>query len=655
MSIINDLNYVGLLSKFDTYQEYKEEIGNIVDDKFWDQVQKQDTKQAYEIYLALHSNGIYAIEAKRNIEEFLELERSEAAEKQRLRDIEIVKDKVDWKIVLNKNTKESYENYLEVYPDGLHSWEAKKNINRIIKVEAEEIRELNRQEDKEAWGKASNEDKSWSYYQYLEKYPNGTYCDEAKNLFEMLHMEITTEKYPNNRLFKVQSNGKEGVIDRDKKIIIEEKYDDIWSIGGRFIVVKKSDKEGLYSAKGKMILEPGNYNLRIDCGGYKTEIIEKDDVGNFRISTISEDEQWLYNPNYIKIFDTSIIKIKDIKNNSFGYISHDDKLLLKPIYKNIYLYKNGLGQILRADGGKDSSCGLINKKFEIILDSLYGHISWNSSNSSFACIRNKEWTKIGIVSDSGKIVVDFIFDSIEDLDNGFFIGWKGERPENLKYGLINNDGKIVIDVVYDNITYLKNERIFLLYKNKKFGFANSKGEITIPPELKLEYSDHDMIKYYFRGFVFDEKESLLLVKKNDKLGLVDKEGGYVLSPVYDMIEQHDNQYSQVIFLRQENKVGFVDKNGNFILNLDTYLMTRDYYDSVSTIKLNGLYGLINWNTGKIILPIQYSSLSCKHLDNGIYKFTVGFKSGLVNQDGEVIIDLINFIQFNLLKKKFLDR
>ncbi len=91
------------------------------------------------------------------------------------------KDRSTWNAAIRENTIESYERYLEKYPDGKYSKEALDAIDEIV------------------WHKAENKKTIESYQKYLERYSGGRYVKEAKeNAFCLVAMtsyrERTTEE-----------------------------------------------------------------------------------------------------------------------------------------------------------------------------------------------------------------------------------------------------------------------------------------------------------------------------------------------------------------------------------------------------------------------------------------------------------------------------
>jgi len=172
-----------------------------------------DTKQSYETYLKLYPDGTHVDEVKVKIAvlEKQELEKQQAdsdrieqqrrdsqaqaqrdsqAQAERDRKAEETqratdqkqKDETAYQQARMVDTKQSYETYLSLYPDGVHVQEARTKIREIgareieqQKRQAEEVT----QKDDQAYQVALNTNTPESYNSYLISYPSGRHSSEA--------------------------------------------------------------------------------------------------------------------------------------------------------------------------------------------------------------------------------------------------------------------------------------------------------------------------------------------------------------------------------------------------------------------------------------------------------------------------------------------
>ncbi|WP_431167656.1 WG repeat-containing protein [Tenacibaculum halocynthiae] len=82
--------------------------------------------------------------------------------------------------------------------------------------------------------------------------------------------------------------------------------------------------------------------------------------------------------------------------------------------------------------------------------------------------------KFGFLNLQGKLIIDFKYNSIEAIKNGFIVIGKGKYKRR-KYGVINSKGKMIIPINYDYATIKPNNLFEVVKKNKKY-IVNVKNE-----------------------------------------------------------------------------------------------------------------------------------------------------------------------------------
>ena len=122
--------------------------GCATDEKAWQEAANQNTIESYDAYLEKYPEGEYALEAKEKSEALL------------------------WQKVSRINSIPACEDYLEKYPDG-----------KFIDVAIEKLDELR-------WLRATTEDTIGSYKQYLADSPHGEYTTNAEiRIDDLIWME----------------------------------------------------------------------------------------------------------------------------------------------------------------------------------------------------------------------------------------------------------------------------------------------------------------------------------------------------------------------------------------------------------------------------------------------------------------------------------
>lgn len=137
---------------------------------YWKEIENRNTKSGYELYLAEYPNGRFAKAAKDRITEF---NNQEAI---RLKNIE----KNKWQDAAQQNTRESYNDYLNSYPNGEYANSARQKIKDIEDKEARKKAEIENAREQTKWDEVSILNRKSAYQAYLADYPVGRYSAIAK-------------------------------------------------------------------------------------------------------------------------------------------------------------------------------------------------------------------------------------------------------------------------------------------------------------------------------------------------------------------------------------------------------------------------------------------------------------------------------------------
>ncbi len=256
----------------------------------------------------------------------------------------------------------------------------------------------------------------------------------------------------------------------------------------------------------------GYFNYDSQQGEYKTEVINDK---NEKILT--EYEQVL--PLMFKDassdvpYEKSVLMYKE--NDKYGIIDFKGKKITKPIYDEIesLLYKEG-------------------------------------------CLLVKQEDKYGVITMKGSKIIEVDYDSISadgyyDEETkykkaGFLVGQKKE--EGYRYGYINSNGDEILEVEYneiDRITEITDTKeVYLLaFKNGQAGVYQNKKQI---------------IKHAYEEIEYNKKNQLFIIQKNNKQGIINREGKQILNTEYDYIMISDKNISA----EKEGITYYFDINGN---------------------------------------------------------------------------------------------
>lgn len=276
-----------------------------------------------------------------------------------------------------------------------------------------------------------------------------------------------------------------------------------------------------------------------------------------------------------------------------------------------------------------------------------------------------EGAKYGILSKSGKFVIDVKFDGISEIKDSFV-----EVSLDGRWGLMTLSGKTIIPNEYEEILYFRD---MVWFKNSnKWGLMRLDREIVIYPRYD------EIVKLDERGF--------LKYKLNGKWGIVSYDGREITKPDFDEILYLGDSY---FLVKKDSLKGVVDKQGNIVFDIkfkdivygsgifvffdgnkwvykNFKLDFVEILDSILIAQTGGFFGAIDIH-GKIALDFKYDSIKIindfliakKHnkwiifdkkfnefLSNvdsfevvgDFLKFRVNYKWGLINRDLKLVLE-----------------
>lgn len=314
--------------------------------------------------------------------------------------------------------------------------------------------------------------------------------DGKKGIFTTVSNEIVVDvkyediktinnSYENGYVVK-NSENKFGIIGNDKKVILEEKYEEIKDIESKeYAVVRENGIVKVVNKSGETILDSG------------FDSIEKINVDNFIIiknekyGVIGKDKTQIIPNEYedIKLaFGTYYIAKKDGK---YGIISSttEEKVKVNFEYDNINYIKEA--DIFEAEK-PNYKTDLINREFEVKQkDVIVSEI-------------NIEDGYIRIRKDNEYKYLNFKFeekDNKEILTNNTLFLVK----ENGKYGYVNQDGEKIVDCKYDDAKEQNKFGYCAVKLDGKWGALKNDGTVVVEPSINLDdYLYIDFIDSWYR-------------------------------------------------------------------------------------------------------------------------------------------------------------
>lgn len=145
--------------------------------------------------------------------------------------------------------------------------------------------------------------------------------------------------------------------------------------------------------------------------------------------------------------------------------------------------------------------------------------------------------------------------------------------------------------------------------------------------------------------IVDSDQKNYIVKKNDKYGIVSKNGDIVQNCIYDKIMSEIGYYGGLLgyIVTNDEKVGFLDSDNKFILEVnydEIILFDKQSYFPICIFKENNKYGVAYYRQGILIkLKAEYDEIK----DAGYYSDYLNIKKNGKNgsirlEDGNVYLE-----------------
>ncbi len=336
-------------------------------------------------------------------------------------------------------------------------------------------------------------------------------CEKA---FAFSHASFLSEN-----LYPINDKNGGGYINKNGKIILEQKYNFAFRYIGDYAIVQgKNLKYGVIDKNGKTVID-----------------FEYDNLDNLNENLVTYNE-----------------------NGKFGFIDIVKNQKSKAIYDNIKKFKGGLAPVCVND-----KWGFINTKGEYVIPPKYYAVS--NFSEGLAAVSSSEHKTDGYINKKGETVIPFKDNYLEpkEFNEGLAPVIKGE-DKSCSY--INKKGKIVIDK--DKISpvtsycgnFYEGLRVFYIDSNPKkitTGYIDRKGRIKYSRKFDVPeiYSDGEFS-------VFEDFSSNMAQFTIDyKTGYIDKKFKTVIPPIYEFARDFDGDLA---YVKYENKEGYINKKGQWM-------------------------------------------------------------------------------------------
>lgn len=288
----------------------------------------------------------------------------------------------------------------------------------------------------------------------------------GKEIIENKYAEITslTNQYENGFIVK-NEEGKYGVINYDKTVALEEKYDGIQNVyGNHLYVVKEANSWKIVNNEGKTFAENRFEKVKsIDNG--ENLIIKRD--GKYGVINLNAEEKIPVEYEELTYAFANCYIAK--KNENYGIITIDKEEKLSFNYTYITYIKDA--DFIQAET-KTLESKLFDREFK---EKASGIITEINKNKNYIRIReNGEYKYYNFKLEEKK--------NTEILaTNTIFLSKKDG-----KYGYVNENGIVVVPYEYEDATEQNKYGYVAVKKDGKWGSLDAKGKVVVEPTYKLE-------------------------------------------------------------------------------------------------------------------------------------------------------------------------
>ena len=397
-------------------------------------------------------------------------------------------------------------------------------------------------------------------------------------------------------------------------------YDYLEKSLGNLLEVKRNGKMGIIDYEARELI-PIAYD--------SIQLALQEDSQYLRITLYDNGNETIKEGDY-GFEDLVPIKIKVNEYcELWGYANEKDSIVIDPRYTEVKKFK-GDSAIVYLDG----RCGIINSENEWLVEP-----------------ENHELYHAGLYERDSTGKVNYLlkgnkYDKIENVIPGLV-----KVKSNNFWGVSNLNGKLIIDVYYDKIISSIKDSIFVLYKGKKIGITDFKGDTLLGLTDRFDKifqfieGRAKIMKQGKYGFIdargnirvapqyieaFDYKEGAAAVIINGKWGFIDKDENILVQPLYSEVRQFKNGIARV---KQKNKWYFIDRKGNKINSspYDQILETENDNWLLINDKKQGLADVL----GREMLAPRYEYL--QDLNTGMVIVKKENKWGIVDSKENIII------------------
>ena len=519
---------------------------------------------------------------------------------------------------LKKNTSKAYDDFLSLYPDAEQYNEIKRRYEKSLYLEetssgeiAEYVNFIQSHPENPyvmdamdmIYAKSIDHNTVDEYARFIKNHPENRNVDKAWRVLYALYMkEYSQERmaefrldYPNypftdelmkdfslsfSTFYPIRHDGKWGFIDSTGKTMIAPKYEWVSEFNEGLAMISKKGKIGFIDKAGELKIPAMYDEAEVFKNGYAV-VVNDEKYGVINKANLVHIP-FIYDE--IGEFVDNIAYFK--KGDKYGYINEDNKEVVDPVYDGCGDFKNGYAYV--EINGK---YGVIDRKGEIVIPVEY---EWLETFKD-GIARVKLDGKYGMYNTFGTLITDTVYyDNLGVFSDGLCLAAEGE-----KHGYLDQTGELKIDMDYDF------ELAALNWGQFENGYAKVK--------IRDKFAMIDTLGQRFLPAVFEDiggySDELIAVKKRGKWGFCDGKARLIIPYRYEYAWGFiGDSLSRV---RKDDKMGYINKEGNEEIYVE-YDDISDFIKGRAKAMKNGKYGLID-RKNNVVVPFEHSEM--KYIEN----------------------------------------
>jgi len=130
---------------------------------------------------------------------------------------------------------------------------------------------------------------------------------------------------------------------------------------------------------------------------------------------------------------------------------------------------------------------------------------------------------------------------------------------------------------------------------------------------------------------------LFSAMKSEKWGYMDKNLNFVIPPSWEEVSPFNENGYAVVYFKERKRIGVIDKKGSYVLSPVSY--TNAIFETQDLLRVRdseASYGIINVK-GDVIVPVVYDNVTLK---GNFFIVRSGCKYGLIDTSGNEIFECI---------------